>query len=114
MYAIDSESDREEESLSAVLNKKKKRVCGAYKQTIHVVASKMHLQLCFEILLLFEFVMKGVWNSIFFFLYLSAQLFFFVSLKDAQVKILSYITFRLQMCLMMTVMIPLKVICGLI
>lgn len=47
-----------------------------------------------------------------FFLYLSAQLFFFVSLKDAQVKILLYITFRLQMCLMMTVMIPLKVICG--
>lgn len=39
---------------------------------------------------------------------------FFVSLKDAQVKILLYITFRLQMCLMMTVMIPLKVICGLI
>lgn len=76
LYAIDSDSDREEESLSAVLNKKKKRVCGPYKQTIHVVASKMHLQLCFEILLLFEFVMKGVWNSIFFSVFKCSIIFF--------------------------------------
>lgn len=50
LYAIDCGSDREEESLSTVLNRKKKRVsgddCTNKQYTVHVAASKMHMQLC--------------------------------------------------------------------